>query len=867
FLGLGSSTPWGQLSINPTNTNGSAPSFVVGSSTATQFVVTNEGRVGIGTSTPGSLLSLQGIANFTTATSTLYGTGGINLTGGGCYAINGTCVGGSNLSFTYPLINTADTISLAFGTTTANTWSAANNFTSTVALSSTTPWAQLSINPTDANGSAPSFVIGSSTATQFVVTNAGNIGIGTSTPGSLLSIQGIANFTTATSTLYGTGGINISAGCYAVNGTCLTNFSNTLANGGTATTTFYDGGLVFSDGNKLTQAANSGASILKWDNTNGRLGIGTTTPNWLLSVSGAAGVRFKTTSNVSDAFVVENSIGSSSLSFSTIDSADAIFSVATTSGSTYFYIGASGSVGIGTTTPTTQLVSTGGVRFATFGAGTLQTDSLGNLSVSSDERLKDINGTFTRGLAEIRGLNPILYHWNATSTLDRSTLYAGFSAQNVQGVIPEAVDMGPQGYLSLSDRPILAASVNAIKDLASQMDLLSISTSTLASRISDIEDSLEGTGDPVAIDVSDINATSLNVSGNALATTFIAPATPITFTIASTTGVLPEEILVSGGVDLYKAATYAITGVQSLSAQTALLANRIDAVELRVTMLEAIASSTPSSGGTLTLAAFKGLLEQAGIFIQDGIARFGSLAFTNLIAAPAADGTSSVATSTIAVGETEMVVSNPFTRPSSKIFVTITSPLSGSWYIREKTEGSFTIALSSVQDQDVTFDYFIVQTEGQSQLASAGAPIVVPPPAPAPTPDSPAPEPTPPAPGAPTITLNGDAAVDIAQGAYWADPGATASDATGTDLTSEIVVTGTVDTNTAGLYTLNYSVVDGVGQSAGVSRIVHVAAPGLGAPPEPTPTPEPTPEPAPEPEIIPAPEPTPEPVPIASSAP
>lgn len=59
------------------------------------MIVTAAGNVGIGTTTPGSLLSLSGISNFTTATSTFYSTGGINLTGGGCFAINGVCVGGS----------------------------------------------------------------------------------------------------------------------------------------------------------------------------------------------------------------------------------------------------------------------------------------------------------------------------------------------------------------------------------------------------------------------------------------------------------------------------------------------------------------------------------------------------------------------------------------------------------------------------------------------------------------------------------------------------------------------------------------------------------------------------------------------------
>ena len=51
------------------------------------------GSLGIGTTTPGSLFSLGGIANFTTATSTLYGSGGFNITHG-CYALNGTCISG-----------------------------------------------------------------------------------------------------------------------------------------------------------------------------------------------------------------------------------------------------------------------------------------------------------------------------------------------------------------------------------------------------------------------------------------------------------------------------------------------------------------------------------------------------------------------------------------------------------------------------------------------------------------------------------------------------------------------------------------------------------------------------------------------------
>jgi hypothetical protein len=40
----------------------------------------------------------------------------------------------------------------------------------------------------------------------------------------------------------------------------------------------------------------------------------------------------------------------------------------------------------------------------------------------------------------------------------------------VQQVMPLAVNANPDGYLSLSDRPILGGVVNAIKELSARMD-------------------------------------------------------------------------------------------------------------------------------------------------------------------------------------------------------------------------------------------------------------------------------------------------------------------------------------------------------------------------------------------------------------
>lgn len=74
----------------------------------------------------------------------------------------------------------------------------------------------------------------------------------------------------------------------------------------------------------------------------------------------------------------------------------------------------------------------------------------------------------------------------------------------------------------------------------------------------------------------------------------------------------------------------------------------------------------------------------------------------------------------------------------------------------------------------------------------------------------------------PTITLIGDATVTIEEGSTFTDPGATATDPEDGDLTAQIIVTGSVDTNDSGTYVLTYSVTDSAGDSAQVTRTVEV---------------------------------------------
>lgn len=74
----------------------------------------------------------------------------------------------------------------------------------------------------------------------------------------------------------------------------------------------------------------------------------------------------------------------------------------------------------------------------------------------------------------------------------------------------------------------------------------------------------------------------------------------------------------------------------------------------------------------------------------------------------------------------------------------------------------------------------------------------------------------------PTISLVGGNQT-IVQGEAWVEPGYTASDNADGDLTMSVVVSGTVDTNTIGQYTLTYSVTDSADNSTSTTRTVTVA--------------------------------------------
>lgn len=151
-----------------------------------------------------------------------------------------------------------------------------------------------------------------------------------------------------------------------------------------------------------------------------------------------------------------------------------------------------GAIQMGTSTDGTNgivrlTISTAGMmRWHAYGAGTLTADASGNITTTSDERQKDIKGTFDLGLSSLLKIEPIIYRWKKESGGDTLNDYAGFSAQNIADAIPLAIGRNANRMMTLQDRAIMGVVVNSVKELDNSIQELQARITRLEKQISDI---------------------------------------------------------------------------------------------------------------------------------------------------------------------------------------------------------------------------------------------------------------------------------------------------------------------------------------------------------------------------------------------
>jgi lysophospholipase L1-like esterase len=507
-VGVGTTTPWGKLSVTGANTSATTPGFVVADSNNNPLLsVFDNGYTGIGTTTPGSLLSLGSLVNFTTATSTFYSAGGLNLNGGGCFAVKGICVGG---------------VSSQWATSGSNISYTGGN----VGIGTTSPYARLAITGPDNGGSLAFQVANASNTPSVSVFDDGDVSIGTTTDNSTLDVDGeggnLGYFMLSGTQVYFPATIDLvnhSSSNYGSYYRIQTDERNLLGSGGddfniwfasstqgiirrfaikSNGTVFVSSGLAV--GYPTSAPPNLGLLV------DGNTGIGTTNPYSRLQVTGPD------TASTS-AFAVVNS--ASTTEFSVYDTGNAVLA--------------------------------------------------GGLTQSSDQRLKTNVQSLdaSSSLTAIDSLNPVTFNWIDPN---KGTIpQLGFIAQQVLPIFPNLVSttsataLTPDGTLSLNYIGLISPIVSAIQEIDLQLTNLANTVAAFADSFTTNELTFNrATGDDLTlsdqlcIDKSD--GTPVCVTGDQLAAV-LAAANALqssgnsngTNTDTSTEADIPPVIQISGG--------------------------------------------------------------------------------------------------------------------------------------------------------------------------------------------------------------------------------------------------------------------------------------------------------------------------------
>jgi len=472
--------------VGLTATNATTTNLVATNATSTNLAVTGAGyfagKVGIGTTTPGTILSVQGVANWTTATSTYYSTGGINLAGG-CFAINGTCVGGSGSSG-FP-ITLGSTNIPAGSVTTGVTGLSLTNINPTSIGSPITP-----LTITSADNLNSSFYMGECGASnpgtgaggrtdQFIVFGYNFGGCAgrqnTSDHASGLVFESYYNPVSAPTAqqetyfeIFSPTGTGFRPFAYAYrpandNISEEQDFNSltwALPGGGAQIGSFSNGSFTFNEGGTisggLTVGGITATGPTQFNQTDGQFTLNTT------NAGAATELLFDRSGTRKWYFDLMNA--SNDLGVYSAGTSNYVLSV----------VQATGNVGIGTTSPTTALQVNGVIT-----PNADNTSSLGNATYrwssvfaangtiqTSDARLKSNVTDLNYGLTDLLKLRAVSFTWTAQP---QQGTQLGFIAQEVQPIFPETVNVGDDANhtLGLTYTEFIPIIVRSIQEIAS----------------------------------------------------------------------------------------------------------------------------------------------------------------------------------------------------------------------------------------------------------------------------------------------------------------------------------------------------------------------------------------------------------------
>jgi hypothetical protein len=277
------------------------------------------------------------------------------------------------------------------------------------------------------------------------ITSAGNVGIGTTSPTSRLTVN------------VGTGemeGLNLRDGSNATSAFVYSSVTGENRIGGIisyAFPTFYSGG---SERMRIT----SGGNVLIGTTTDGGAKLQVSGGDLTISNTTTTALRLNPSSSSFQASIYLSEGGSTKWEFGKSSSTPNF----------YFYsYGASAEV-------FKLNYSTGAAFFSSLGTGTV-TATAGTLSTVSDSAYKIDAGFIDSALDKVMNLKPRYFYWNDKSGLPEHIKQLGFYAQEVNEALGEEAANTPVNEdipWGISDRSMIAMLTKAIQELKAEIDLL-----------------------------------------------------------------------------------------------------------------------------------------------------------------------------------------------------------------------------------------------------------------------------------------------------------------------------------------------------------------------------------------------------------